>query len=280
MSERAQTFRIIKWAASAVLLLALLVLFSCGVDRVTPDAGQEAVLIKQPMFLGHGGVDPTPITTGSAYKVSTTQAVMVNMQPQLFKFTSDDLMSSNGIPLHFEASLRLKITDSVKMIEKYGPAWYDNNIDTEFKGFVRQAVRKHSMNELAIETTGVDAADAEVTQNIRTYIKNIGLPVQLVKVTVGKATPPEEIKQQRIQTAAQQQRQETERQTKLAEDTRESAERSRATADNAYRQTLNLTPAEFVKLQEIDMQKQVCGKDASHCTFIMGNATPVINSGK
>ena len=28
------------------------------------DAGHEGVLVKQPFFFGHGGVDPVPTTTG------------------------------------------------------------------------------------------------------------------------------------------------------------------------------------------------------------------------
>lgn len=283
-AERASTIRIIKWAVIGVITFLLLILASCGVDRIQPDAGTEAVLVAKPIIFGHGGIDPTPVKTGSTYVAWTTQAVMVNMQPQLFKFSADDLMSSNGIPLHFDASLRLQVLDSVKLIDQFGPQWYDNNVATEFTAFVRKAVRRHTMNELAIETTGADEADVEVTANISRYIKSIGLPVRMVRVTVGKATPPSEIKQQRIATAAQQQRQETEKATKIAEDNREAAERSRATADNAYRQTLNLTPAEFVRLQEIDMQKSVCGRkdddkeSNAKCTFIIGNATPVIST--
>ena len=29
------------------------------------DAGHEAVLVKQPVFFGHGGVDPIPVSNGS-----------------------------------------------------------------------------------------------------------------------------------------------------------------------------------------------------------------------
>jgi regulator of protease activity HflC (stomatin/prohibitin superfamily) len=277
-AQQAAVVRIIKWAVVGVVALALLVLGSCGVDRVQPDAGTEAVLVKKPIMFGHGGVDPTPVKTGSTYVAWTTQPIMVNMQPQLFKFSSDDLMSSNGIPLHFDASLRLQVLDSVKLIEKFGERWYDNNVATEFASFVRQAVRRHSMNDLAIKTTGVDEADVEVTANMNRYLKSINLPVKLVKVTVGKATPPQEIKDQRIATAAAEQRQETEKATKIAEDNREAAERSRAVADNAYRSTLALDPAQFVELQRIKMQEEACVKKEGACTFIIGAGNPIVVS--
>jgi len=265
-----------KVIASIVLAVVVLGLGRCSLHRVQPDAGFEAVLVAKPMFFGHGGIIDTPVSTGSKWVAWTTDAIMINMQPQQFTFTASDLMSSNGIPLHFDATIRLKVTDPVGLVRKFGPKWYDLNVASIFANRVRQAVRKHPMNSLAIESSGIDEVDAEVDAGMRKFIAQTGLPVQLIGVTVGKATPPEEIKDQRIQTAAQEQRQLTEQETKKAEDAREAAERSRATADNAYRQTLNLSPQEFVDLQRIDMQKQVCAKGG--CTFIIGNGTPVINN--
>lgn len=276
--ENASIYRLIRNVVIGVVVLFLLLLGSCGVDRIKPDAGQEAVLIEKPILFGHGGVDPVPVGTGSEYVAWTTQAVYVNMQPQQFTFSTSDMMSSNGIPLHFDAAIRLQVIDSVKLVRQFGPQWYNNNVSSEFANRVRQATRKHSMNELAIDTTGIDAVDREVSIGMEQYLKATGLPVRLVRVTVGKATPPQEIKDQRILTAAQDQRVATELSTKRAEDNRREAERSRAIADNAYRETLDLTPQEFVDLQRISMQKEVCTKNA--CTFIVGNGSPVINTGK
>lgn len=272
-----QLAKLIKLCIAAVIVIMLLVITSCNVERVQPNVGYEAVLVKKPRFFGSGGVDDTPIKTGSTYVVSTTEAIMVNVQPQLFSFTADDMMTDGGIPLHLDPKIRLQVTDSVRIVKDFGIDWYQKNVDTEFQAAVRQAVRKHGMNELAIETTGLEAVDREVSEYMTSYLKSIKLPVRMIKVTVGKATPPPEIKEQRIRTAAQVQRQETEKATKIAEDNREAAERSRATADNAYRQTLNLNPAEFVDLQRIQMQEKVCAQEGAHCTFIIGgDGRPVL----
>ena len=85
-------------------------------------------------------------------------------------------------------------------------------------------------------------------------------------MTVGRANPPDAIKNQRVETAAQEQRVQTEKQIKLAEDQRKSAEESRAAADNAYRQAIGLSPEQYVQLKRIEMELKVCtdGK----CTFI------------
>jgi ribosomal protein L19E len=256
----------------AIVIIALL----SGCSRVKPAAGEEAVLTKQPMFFGHGGVDPTPVTVGSTYVAWTTSAFMVDMKPLQFEVSFNDLMSKDGIPLHFDSVMRLKITNSVDLIKRFGPDWYNTNVKSEFSNRVRQAVRKHGMNEVAIDTTAIDAIDAEVTQQMISYIKSSGMPLALIKITVGKASPPPAIRDQRIRTASEQQRQITEDNTRNAEDHRKAAEQARANADNAYRLQMNLTPEQFVELERIKMMRETC--DNGKCTFIVGNATPVISN--
>ena len=143
----------------------------------------------------------------------------------------------------------LQVTDSVILIRNFGPNWYDNNLEEPFKTMVRQAVRKRGMNETAISTTALDAIDAEIQDDLVAFIADKGLPVKLVTMTVGRANPPDSIKHQRIETATQEQRIQTEKQTKLAEDQRMLAEQSRATADNAYREAMHLSPEQFIQLE-------------------------------
>jgi hypothetical protein len=68
----------------------------------------------------------------------------------------------------------------------------------------------------------------------------------------------------------------TEQKRDLAEKSRKTAEESRALADNAYRNALRLSPEQFVELERIKMQHGVCIASKSGCTFIVGNALPVI----
>jgi hypothetical protein len=116
------------------------------------------------------------------------------------------------------------------------------------------------------------------------YIKEARVPVQLIQITIGRANPPDSIKSQRIETAAQQQRVLTEHQRKLAEDSRKMAEQSRADADNAYRESMKLSIVQFLELETIKMQKSACSY--GRCTFIVGASdktvpvAPVIEVGK
>jgi hypothetical protein len=100
-------------------------------------------------------------------------------------------------------------------------------------------------------------------------------------MTVGKANPPDAIKNQGVETATQEQRIQTEKQTKLAEDQRMMAEQSRASADNAYREAMHLSPEQFIQLETIKMQARVCGDQGkASCTFIQNGATAVYNLAK
>lgn len=255
---------------SPILILAAL-MAAC----VSPDAGTEAVLVKKPLIFGHGGVDSDPVSTGRSFRAPTTQVIYVNMQPQQFKEHFEDLMSSDGVPLDFDGYVRVKVTDSVRLIKEFGPQWYANNLEAAYRGLVRQAVRKRGMNETAISTIAIDAIDHEVEEGLKAYIAQIKLPVVVVDVTVGKANPPDSIKNQRVETAAQEQRVNTEQQRKLAEDSRKAAEMSRAAADNAYRQALGMSTEQFIALEQIKTLRDVCAKGG--CTFIQqGGVTPVL----
>ena len=259
----------------SVIMMAMTVT-ACG--TVEPGPGQEAVLVMKPFLFGHGGVDPEPVRTGRTIVALTTDAWYVDMVPQQYREHFEDLMSSDGVPLDFDAALRLKVTDSVQLVSKFGFEWYTNNVQAEFTNRVRTAVKKHGMNETAINTTAVEAIDSEVTKAMNAYIKEASLPIFLIDVTVGRANPPDAIKNQRVETAAQEQRANTEKQRKLAEDQRKDAEAARATADNAYRNAMNLSPEQFLRLEAIHMQRDVCAKGG--CTFIAGDVTPMMSVGR
>lgn len=253
--------------ARTPLFLVLAVALS-GCTLAKPDAGEEAVLVKKPLLFGHGGVDPEPVKTGLTICAITTFPTYVDMKPIQFREHFDDLMSSDGVPLDFDAYVRLQVTDSVELIRDFGEKWYESNVQSVLRNAVRNAVKVHGMNETAISTTAAEDIDKAVTDALAAYLKSEKLPIRLLAFTAGKANPPDSVKHQRIETATQEQRIKTEAQRKQAEDARKDAELSRAAADNAYRERMQLSPEQFLALERIKMQREVCvgGK----CTFLMG----------
>lgn len=275
-----------------IVLLSLvgLILAACG--RAAPDSGWEAVLIRKPWFMGHGGIEPVPVKTGLTYTAFTTQVVYVSVVPQLVKEHFADIMTSDGVPLNFDGYVQLRVADSVKLVGNFSgamedvadqhvdgrriPAWYAYNLQGPIRNTIRMAVKKYGLNEIAIAYTADAKVEAEVKAAINAYIAKRGMPVELVDFTLGKTNPPDAIKDQRVKTAAEQQRQITEHQTQAAEEARKGAELARAEADNAYREKLGLSPEQFIHLQQIDMQRKVC--DGGKCTFIIGgNVSPVVS---
>lgn len=263
------------------LLAALFCLVAFGCSSYAPDAGHQVVLVYKPMIWGHGGIDPDPVTTGRVYTAISTDGVDINMQPQRFDVEQPDTMTRDGVPVAFHAVAVIQVTDSVALVKNFGPDWFKNNLFQPWSTAIRQAVRKRGMNETAIEATAIDAIDEEIRASIVAFIAEKKLPVQLVTMSVGRANPPDSVKNQRVETAAQQQRIQTEAQRKLAEDARLQAEQSRAAADNAYREAMKLSPEQFLQLETIKMQHSVCGAEGkANCTFIQNGAQPVYDLGK
>lgn len=266
-------------ALPAVAALSFASLLTTGCSLATPDAGHQIVLVEKPILFGHGGVDPTPVSTGSSVRAFTTDEVDVNMLPQQAHLELHDIMSSDGIPLSVDAVIRVQVIDSVKLISQFGKDWYNTMIEREFFNLVRQQIRTHGMNETAISATAIADIDAAVGKGMEQYIAKAGIPVRLIDVTVGKVNPPDAIKGQRIETAQQEQRVITMQQTKLAEDARKLAEESRADADNAYRNKMGMSPEQFLELEAIKMQERVCSGGA-HCTYISNGSktSPILDA--
>jgi len=259
-----------------VFFFLALILGGCSV--YAPDAGHQVVLVEKPWFFGHGGVNPEPVTTGRTWAAITTDGVDVSMQPQRFEQDMSDTMSADGVPLGFHAMITLQVTDAVALVKNFGPNWYQNNVEPQFMQDIRQSVRNHGMNEVAINSSAIDAIDNEVRGQLESFFNSSHIPVRILSMTVGRAIPPDAIKDQRIQTAAQEQRIQTEKEVTLAEEQRAKAEAARAVADNAYRQAIGLSPAQFIELQRIQMQGVVCGPNGkANCTYIQnGAATPTL----
>lgn len=273
-----------KVAMAAALGAIFLIGASAACSTVQPDAGHEAVLVRKPLIFGSGGVDPTPVRTGLKYVAFTTSGVDVNMQPRRIDAEFNDLMTSDGVPIDFHAVITLQVTDSVKLVRDFGadagsngiPGFWMRNLDQPFRTAVRDSVKAHGMNEMAIQATAAEQVDDAVTEHLLRIVKETGVPVKILDVSLGRANPPDAILHQRVETAAQEQRINTERQKKLAEDQRKAAEESRAAADQAYNQKMGLNTEQYVALQAIQMQRDVCSKGT--CTFIYGaNATPMLN---
>ena len=105
-------------------------------------------------------------------------------------------MASRSI---FHAVISYIVTDSVKLVRDFGadmgqpgaPGFWIRNLDQPFRTAVRDSVQKHGMNEMAIMATAADAVDLEVTNLPLTIVKETGVPVKILDVSMGRANPPD-----------------------------------------------------------------------------------------
>jgi len=266
--------------------IALYGLTGCTV--AAPDAGHEAVWVEKPLLFGHGGVDQTPVTAGREYGAITSQAIDVSMLPQRVDMEFDDMMTKSGVPVSFHVVATFKVTDPVKLVSQFGAdhddrggwGFWNRNLDQPMQNAVRDSVKQRDMQEMAISQTAADAVGQEVSSAALRIVQQTGVPIVFTAINVGRVNPPDAIKNQRIETAAQEQRAITEQQTKLAEDQRKAAEQSRAAADNAYREAMQLSPDQFLQLERIKMQRDVCSRGTTCTFFIGGGASPVLDVGR
>jgi hypothetical protein len=275
-----------RWFASVVLTVAMAGLGGCTV--AAPNAGHQAVWMEKPFFFGHGGVDQIPVTAGREYGAITSEAIDIDMLPQRVDMEFDDMMTSSGVPVSFHVVATFRVTDPVRLVSGFGAdrddkggwGFWTRNLDQPMQNAVRDAVKKRDMQEMAISQTAADAVGQEVNAASVRIVQQLGLPIAFTAINVGRVNPPDAIKSQRIETAAQEQRAITEQQTKLAEDQRKAAEQSRAAADNAYREAMQLSPDQFLQLERIKMQRDVCAHGTNCTFFIGGGASPVIDVGR
>jgi regulator of protease activity HflC (stomatin/prohibitin superfamily) len=239
---------------------------------VAIDAGHEGVLVEQPFFFGHGGVDPVPAKTGRVIVAPTTRVIDIDVRPIQYS-EHFDIISAENAPVSFDAFMIANVVEgrSPELISRYGPSWYQNNVKEAFRTFVREEVQKYPLFQLTTDPTTRAKLQDAIAREIQTkLIEKQGIPVRLNRVVVGSILPPKGVVEQTTQTIVQEQRKITMVEFQKAEEAREKAEKQRGIADRAYRESLGLTAPEFVDLRRIEVQKEIVQHSPSALTVIMG----------
>lgn len=253
-------------------MMSVLLVAVAGTGCVAIDAGHEGVLVEQPAFFGHGGVDPVPATTGRVAVALTTQVIDVDIRPIQYA-EHFDIISAENAPVSFDAFLIANVVEgrSPELIAKYGPHWYQNNVKEAFRTFVREEVQKYPLFQLTTDPTTRTKLQDAIAREVQTkLIEKQNIPVRLNRVVVGSILPPKGVVEQTTQTIIQEQRKITMVEFQKAEEAREKAERQRGIADRAYRESLGLTAPEFVDLRRIEVQKEIVQHSPTALTVIMG----------
>lgn len=263
-----------------IFIAAIALLTSCS--SVSVEGDEEAVLISKPLIFGHGGVDESPVTSGRILVAPTTDGIVFKITPIAYAEKFENLISDDNVPLDFETHLTIKIrkNNTPELYKNFGSGWYGNNVSPKFRSLVRDIVSSFKMQELISSREVLTTIDNKLHVEMEKYIKGIGLPVDIIQVTIGAATPPNEVLSETQKTAAQNQSILTQNARKLAEDARKAAEISKAIADKSYQEEMRMSIGDYLALRQLEIEKEKVEliKDKQNVSIIFGdNVQPVKN---
>lgn len=263
------------YIAAFVLFLTLTV-YALGTSWVSVNPGEEAVLVDKPRFWGDEGVRKKPLKEGRMLVWDSTEARLIKMTPHAIKIPFDDLSSKDNILLDFESTITLRVTDSVRMVD-FGNDWFDHNLASPYRAIVRDVVKKETMSDVMSDSKTAATMDAAITSELKKLVIDRGLPVEVIDISLGRARPNKEVLEQMNLTAQEQQRRKTLTESDEAEKQRANVERSRATADNAYRNAMQLSPEQYVRLQEVRLYSDAC-KQSATCIVTSGQGNVTVSA--
>ena len=262
-------------------LIALVIVASCFVAFLlfcvttsSVENDEYGVFVKKPLLFGEAGVESTALTTGTYFHVRTSYLKIFKKTPITVPVNFQDLATGDNNLLDFESSITYIIDDPVKMAS-FDKNWFENNLQKQYSNIVRRIVMRESFTEILSDAEVNLRIDQKVTEELKALVKEYGLAIKIVDVSLGKGTPNPEVVVQMNLTAAEQQRQKTLTQREQSEILREKSEIARAAADKAYREKMGMTVAELVDFQKAQLMAEAC-KVSKSCIVVSGNTPPMV----
>lgn len=261
-----------------ILFAFIVTLTSCY--RVQPDPGQESVLVYKPFIFGHGGVDEDPISTGSTWCWATTDHKEFIITPITITENFENMIPADNTPVSFSAYLKVQIKkgETPTLYKNFGEHWYEHNLQASFRTMVRDKASAFKMFDLASKREISSQLEKDIYKDIVEYAKRVNLPIEVMQVSIGAITPPEQVLTETKLTAAQNQSVLTQNARATAELSRKQAEINKAIADMAYQDQMKMTIDQYLHLRQLEIEKEKVEliKDNKNVSIIFGgNNLPV-----
>jgi regulator of protease activity HflC (stomatin/prohibitin superfamily) len=268
----------------SLLILAIVTMSLTSCYRVTPDPGVESVLIYKPLIFGHGGVDSVPVSTGATWCVFTTEYKNFTITPMTITEDFTNMIPSDNTPVSFSVYLKVQIQSgkTPRLYSKFGADWYAHSLQATFRTMVRDKASAFKMFDLASKREISAQLEKDIFKDISTYAANLNIPVDIMQVSIGAITPPDQVLTETKNTAAQNQSILTQQARANAELSRKQAEINKAIADQAYQKQMNMTVDQYLHLRQLEIEKEKVEllKDNKNATVIFGQSLPITYSVK
>jgi regulator of protease activity HflC (stomatin/prohibitin superfamily) len=265
-----------------IVLSFFLVTLLSGCTEIV-DPGHIGVLVRNPYIFGVNGVDKIQTYEEGRHVVAfTSYMVQYNIQPIQQEESFNDLSTITSTPVDFKAIIRYKIIPEKANIlhSKFSKNVYELNIRKDFQNALRDFTRSKTVQELTRGQTTTDTGEEEVLAKMVKLISEKDIPIQIMAVTIGAISPPEDVLLESARTEAQTQRATTEAQRAIAEEQRQQAETKKALADLAYMSGMNMTATEYLQRLRIETDREIIEtikkKDNVNIIFTMGGSQPTL----
>lgn len=238
------------------MILAALLIESC--HSVSVGGGQEAVLIEQPIIFGHGGVDDSPVSSGQTWVAPSTSDVIYDITPILHTEDFPNMTTRDHNTVSFSAYLKIQIRQGQTpyLHKNFRKEWYENNIKEVFRTLIRNKCSEHDMFALTSDRTIIEKMQTEILKEIQDYVAKLKMPLDILDLQIGQATPPDEVLKETHLTAAQNQNKLTQDARGLAEVARKDADIKKAQADLAYMNAMGMTVSQYLQLRQLEIEKE------------------------
>ncbi|MDI1353812.1 MAG: SPFH domain-containing protein [bacterium] len=248
--------------------------------RVQPNPGEESVLVYKPFIFGHGGVDDVPVSTGATWCVFTTEHKEFPITPITITEDFTNMIPSDNTPVSFSVYLKCQVQKgkTPQLYKDFSADWYEHSLQASFRTMVRDKASAFKMFDLASKREISAQLEKDIYKDILEYATKLHLPVDLLQVSIGAITPPEQVLTETKNTAAQNQSILTQSARANAELARKQAEINKAIADQAYKNQMGMTVSEYLQLRHLEIEKEKVEliKDNKNISIIFGNASPVL----
>ena len=259
---------------SLAAIVAVFTMTSC--EGVNINADEEVVLVEQPWFFGHGGVDDKPLSTGFEWIWASTKPIPFKIVPIKHEVIMNDLFSDDNTPLDFHTIIITQIVQgkSPILLKNYGENWFGTNLYNYYCNLVRDNISQHNPFDLMSNRAILNEIDDKVMKAMQKHISELSkdkeFPVIIKQVTIGKASPNKEQLAEMNKTARAVQAKQTQEREVEVQLAREKAERQRAKADRAYMEEMHLSPSDFISLKWIETIQE---KQGANIDVVVGGGT-------
>ena len=223
------------------------------IQRVTVNAGEEAVIIKKPWFWGNKGVNKKVIKEGTIWSVASTEIKLISLKAFNIEESFTELFTSDNIPMELKLTLTFQNQkeSGVILVKKFGDSeeWYKNLLLNPLQNSLETEIQKQTFKEMTQNSDTLKEIKSNILFGINDFLQKQSIPVELLDITFGKIVPPKEIVQMAIDGEVQKEKLKVQK-------LRKKVQEANALADRAYMLKMNMSPREYLKIKQIELERQ------------------------